>query len=128
MDEELKKLRLGLKEFIKTHTVYDMIPTANTLVVLSNRLSIKDLIDILYNECQYRALILDEDREEITHVFVRIDLINLLLSLKEENKSLLQDQSKIKTLLDKITIKKFYIIYKDYLDKDEQEIKSIDVS
>ena len=127
MDEELKNLRTGLKEFIKTHTVYDMIPTANTLTVLSNRLSIRDLITILDNDCQNRALILDEDREEITHVFVRIDLINLLLSFKEQRKELISTPEKINQLLSKVTIKEFYILYRDFLDKDEQEIKAIDV-
>lgn len=121
MDEQLKKLRMGLKEFIKTHTVYDMLPTANTLIVLSNRLSIKDLIDIVDGENQYRALILDETRGQLTHVFVRIDLINLLLSFKDSEKT------EIDKILAKTTIKEFYVIYKDFLDKDEQIIKSIDV-
>lgn len=128
MDEEIKKLRERLHNFVKKTTVYDMIAVSNSLCVISNKLSIADLINILIDNCEACALILDEEKEDITSVFVTVDLISVLLSFQHQNKHILNDDGQIDIMLNDITIKQYYAEYKDYSGKDMQNIVTIEVS
>ena len=128
MDEEIKKLRERLHNFVKKTTVYDMMAVSNSLCVLSNKLSVADLLVILIDNCEDCALILDEDKESITSVFVTVDLINMLLSFKGQNQGIINDSEQIEVLLNGITIKQYYSEYKDYSGKEVQDMVTIDVS
>lgn len=127
MNEEIKSLRERLHNFVKKTTVYDMIAVSNSLCVISNRLSVADLIYILVDNCEDVALILDEEKEIVTSVFVTVDLINVLLSFRSHNLAMLNNNEEIELMLNNLTIKDYYAKYKDYSNKDSQEIVTIDV-
>lgn len=124
----MKSLRERLHNFVKKTTVYDMMAVTNSINIISNNLSITDLITILVDNCEDVALILDEEKEAITSVFVTVDLITVLISFNASNKDILNNNEKIEQMLSGITIKQYYTEYRDYSGNQVQDMVTIDVS
>lgn len=111
-------LLIGLKELLqelfKTTKIWQMVPNCNELLILSKDLSVKDVIEILSENIATFCLLIDQEKNELSGLFLVTDFINFLLSLENKKKSLLEDQKSMQSYLESTHIIEFMTQHHKY--------------
>lgn len=125
MEERFKK---GLYKFLTQSKVFDMLPISSELLVIDDKLSVQDYIDILVENNKLCSLIIDSSEHAVTDIILPVDLYTILVQLKQQQKQgdLLLQVDKMTSFLSSLSLKSFLQIYK-YFQTPRKQIVSINM-
>ena len=103
-----------LKSVFKKTQVWQMVPNCNELLVISNRFSVKEVVEILSDNLSVYCLLVDQEFHQMWALFLFTDFINFLLSLNTTNRNLLENEALLEDYLRETEIRSFLEDHKKY--------------
>ena len=119
--EQIKHMKERLKKFIDQSFIFDMIPISSNIIAISDDINIKDFIQILDENLTYVSLIINKKSESVNNIYLIVDLINILIHLKNEKPEILDKKEKMEEYLNSLTIQRVYHNL-DFIKKRKKKI------
>jgi CBS domain-containing protein len=97
----------GISFFLKQESLYEMLPTSGQVLILEKGLSLLDVIEIFLSHSQEAALVWDPEASIFIGVVTDRDLLNIMMSLYDENRKEEIQEEEMLSLLKSTTLQQW---------------------
>lgn len=124
--QSFEEMKSHLLKKLNDMAIMDFVDVSNDLVYISNRLSVKDLLEVFQVNRTNVVLIYSEEQVKCVGILVLIDLLNVVLAISEKPE-LLNDPAALDGFLEGLSIDKMVREYRTFMDRESQELFSVDI-
>lgn len=118
----LISIKVMLREFFTNTKVWHMVPNCTELLILSQSLTVQNVIDIFSENDANFCLLIDQEKNSLTALILVADFINFLISLKPETGKPIEEDKDTINYLKSTSIWTFLQTHKKYTNRPIDEI------